>query len=219
MKLISRGFGAIFFGAAFGLLHCGSSSNLGTPLDGGTGGEGGVPLSGTPQNHFPAGTTCRATRPAGQNNDDGGKTCDADAATFCACGSDAECTDGNNGRCIINGNAGPHCSYDACFASTDCATGSSCACGDIDPSSYNSCVPSNCRVDTDCGANGFCSPSYGTCGKFGGEYEGVYCHTKNDTCINDSDCTGNGSTNVGTGYCSYSTESNAWACSYTACAG
>jgi hypothetical protein len=74
-------------------------------------------------------------------------------------------------------------------------------------------------VDTDCGANGFCSPSYGSCGKFGGEYEGVYCHTAKDTCVNDSDCTGGGANGDGPGLCAFDTESNAWACSYTFCAG
>jgi hypothetical protein len=186
-------------------------------LDGGVGGDGGNPLSGTPLKHFPAGATCRATRPAGTNSGLDAGSCDA--GTFCACGSDSECTGGNNGRCITDGNAGPHCTYDGCFASSDCATGSSCACGDIDSYSFNTCVPSNCSVDTDCGANGFCSPSYGTCGSFGGEYGGIYCHTPQDTCINDSDCTTINGTPNESGYCAYSTEVGAWTCSNSVCAG
>ena len=222
MRLISKAIGVVSIGAAIGLVHCGGSTNLGTPAgsDGGVLGDGGHPILGeVPLKHLPVGATCRATRPSGSSNDDGGKLCDADAGSFCACGSDSECTDGNNGRCIVNGNAGYHCTYDECASSADCTTAStSCACGDINAGSYNVCVPSNCKVDTDCGANGYCSPSYGSCGTFGGEYGGVYCHTANDECVNDSDCTGNGETS-GPGYCAFDTTKAAWACSYSVCAG
>lgn len=220
MRLISSGFGVLCVGAAIGLIHCGGSttsdaSNPGS--DGGVVGDGGghPPIGEVPLKHFPAGATCRSTRPAGQNNDDGGKTCDADAGAFCQCGSDSECTDGTNGRCIITGNGGPHCTYDACSTSADCTgANTSCACGDVDPSSYNVCVPSNCKVDTDCGSNGYCSPSLGSCGTYGGEYGGVYCHTANDECVNDSDCS-----DGGRGFCAFDTEAAKWSCQYTVCAG
>jgi hypothetical protein len=213
MKLNLRGLiAALFAVSAAGLLHCGSSSNLGTPQTG----DGGIQPGETPLEHFPAGFSCRATRPAGINTDSG--SCDADAGANCTCNADSECRDGKNGRCVVVGNGRPICDYDECFAASDCASGSSCACGDIYAISNNVCVPSNCRVDTDCGANGFCSPSYGSCGKFGGEYEGIYCHTAKDTCVNDSDCTG-GANGNGPGFCAFATESNAWECSYTFCAG
>ncbi|MEO8874954.1 MAG: hypothetical protein ABI461_05140, partial [Polyangiaceae bacterium] len=166
---------------------------------------------------FPAGSTCRASRPAGSSFDDGGKACGADAGSYCACGSDAECTGGENGRCITNTNAGPHCTYDECATAGDCATGSSCGCGDVTSGSFNACVPSNCRVDTDCGATGFCSPTLGGCGTYGGEYAGVYCHTANDECTNDSDCSGGGT--GGRGFCGFTIESGKWTCQYTQCAG
>ena len=77
------------------VVNCGSSTNLETPGDGGTAGDGGPGSDGgkilltPPLKHLPAGSTCRSTRPAGMNFDDGGKTCDPDAGTFCSCGSDS----------------------------------------------------------------------------------------------------------------------------------
>ncbi len=223
-QLIFRSLIVVGFGASVTLMDCGSSTNLGTPSDGGLviNGDGSNIVLTPPLNHFPAGATCRSTRPPGINSDDGGKTCDPDAGTFCGCGSDSECTAGTNGRCIVNGNAGPHCTYDECASSADCtAANTSCACGDIDPSSNNVCVPSNCKVDTDCGANGYCSPSYGSCGTYGGEYGGIYCHTANDQCTNDTDCTdaGSGAVSGGPGYCAFDTEAAKWTCQYTRCAG
>ncbi len=49
-------------------------------------------------------------------------------------------------------------------------------------------MPGNCRVDSDCGANGFCSPTATSDGC--GEVAGYYCHTAADSCTNDSDCEG-----------------------------
>ncbi len=126
MKLNLRGLVAALFAVpAAGLLHCGSSSNLGTPQTG----DGGIQPGETPLEHFPAGFSCRATRPAGINTDSG--SCDADAGANCTCNADSECTDGKNGRCVVMGNGRPICDYDECFAASDCAGGSSCACGDI----------------------------------------------------------------------------------------
>jgi hypothetical protein len=135
------------------------------------------------------------------------------------CGSDAECSAGTNGRCIVNGNAGPHCDYDMCFTSSDCASGKSCGCGDLTSESANVCVPSNCSVDTDCGPEGYCSPTLDeTCGPYGGEYAGVYCHTPQDECFNDSDCGADGAS-FGSSYCVYFLETGKWACHTGQCAG
>lgn len=191
------------------LVACGgNTAGTGTGADGGpTGGPFGVPTL-----HIPAGTSCRTTRPAG--NEPNGYTC-PDAGFSGCCSSDAECTDGQNGRCTITGNGGPHCTYDECTTSNDCATGKSCGCGDVNQYSFNTCVPSNCRTDADCGANGYCSPTLDfTCGTYGGEYTGVYCHTPKDQCMNDSDC-GN-ATNA---RCSYNPESSRWECATSMCAG
>jgi hypothetical protein len=68
----------------------------------------------------------------------------------------------------------------------------------------------NCRVDTDCGAQGYCSPSSGTsiCGD---SLAGYYCHTASDECIDDSDCLQNPN-NAGIPGCVYSTTDSHWVC-------
>jgi hypothetical protein len=106
------------------------------------------------------------------------------------CIMDSQCTSGADGRCVMAG--GPiedcQCTYDTCMHDTDCPTGELCACHG---SPYvggdgNTCVQGNCRVDSDCGSGGYCSPSYNTmsCGGLAG----YYCHTPNDTCLDDTDC-------------------------------
>jgi hypothetical protein len=100
------------------------------------------------------------------------------------------------------------CTYDACEHDTDC-TGETCAChgSPYMASLGNSCVQGNCRIDADCGANGYCSPSEdpNSCGGL----LGYYCHTANDQCIDDSDCASSG---VGLEVCGYSTTTNIWSC-------
>jgi hypothetical protein len=70
----------------------------------------------------------------------------------------------------------------------------------------NHCVTGNCRVDGDCGAGGWCSPSYSTngCGSIGG----YHCHTTRDLCINDTECPKSG----GPATCSYDTTLGYWQC-------
>jgi hypothetical protein len=100
----------------------------------------------------------------------------------------------------------------------------------------NVCVTgSNCQVDSDCGPGGYCSPSQvgvlcfcpspALCGDAGGCSEfvdggwvqvpcscgdacghGYFCHTCNDTCVDDSDCGGHGT-------CNYDTPNQRWSCS------
>ena len=76
----------------------------------------------------------------------------------------------------------------------------------------NECVPGNCRVDADCGAGWFCSPTVGLVGPFYG-VAGHYCHTADDTCVDDGDCIDD------TYYCAYSREVGHWACSNVRTAG
>jgi hypothetical protein len=91
---------------------------------------------------------------------------------------------------------------------TDCPTGQACACAGSPYTNNqdNYCIAGNCRVDTDCGPGGYCSPSDNTmsCGSLGG----YYCHTPNDLCIDDSDCSSSGGFQV----CAYSTTSSRWEC-------
>jgi hypothetical protein len=119
---------------------------------------------------------------------------------------DSDCTSGVNGRCNMN-NGGAvfcRCTYDACMHDTDCPTGQACAChgADFHPDS-NECIAGNCRVDADCGANGFCSPTIGGCGGLAG----YYCHTAGDLCVDDTDCT-TGSLQA----CEYVSASARWEC-------
>ncbi len=101
------------------------------------------------------------------------------------------------------------CTSDTCTADSPCTTmGGPCACrgepfrGEIG----NTCVPGNCKTDSDCGVGGYCSPSTGnsTCGGL----VGYYCHTPRDTCIDDVDCTSTGGPMV----CTDQTAVGHWAC-------
>jgi hypothetical protein len=91
---------------------------------------------------------------------------------------------------------------------TDCATGQACAChgSPYEGGKGNTCTGGNCRIDGDCGAGGYCSPSYSSnnCGSLGG----YYCHTPADTCTDDTDCVGTG----GPAACAYSTTAARWQC-------
>jgi Cys-rich repeat protein len=130
------------------------------------------------------------------------------------CKSDA----GTNGRCRYStgGAIFCSCSYDSCLHDTDCPSGDTCAChGSPFVAGGNFCIKSGCRVDSDCGAGGYCSPAYntGSCGSL----LGYYCHTPKDQCVNDSDCVGDGGGLPEK--CSYSTSSGYWMCmKYGLCA-
>jgi Cys-rich repeat protein len=90
---------------------------------------------------------------------------------------------------------------------TDCAAGQACAChGSAYTSTGNTCLAGDCRVDSDCGAGGYCSPAYNTASC--GGLLGYFCHTAKDQCIDDSDC----STSSGLQVCTYSKTSGTWQC-------
>lgn len=127
------------------------------------------------------------------------------------CSSDAQCADaGPGGRCV-EGNGGIaycYCTYDACADDSACPVDQTCAChgSPYAGGQGNHCVPGNCRVDSDCGIGGWCSPTYSTmgCGALGG----YYCHTPLDQCVNDSDCVDAGGIDV----CAYDTTASYWRC-------
>lgn len=129
-----------------------------------------------------------------------------------SCATDAHCTDGVNGRCEER--RGTACTYDECFEDSECNTGGPCACEGGFWSDSNACLLGNCRTDADCG-DGYCSPSFGDCGDYAGVI-GYYCHTPEDTCIDDADC---GGSDMGPGYCMYRPEVARWACGYGQCVG
>jgi hypothetical protein len=149
-----------------------------------------------------------------------------DAGVSVMCMRDSDCTAGTNGRCDpmlrING---CQCSYDQCFADSDCTTSAGpCECrpttsimaGQVAPgvTPTNVCKGGNCRVDKDCGGGaGYCSPSLGACGNYAGVI-GYYCHTPQDKCTDDADCAAQGG-----GDCRFDQVSAAWLCQKTQCAG
>jgi len=203
--------------------HCGSTTSV-VPgnTDGGDNHDGGPPSLMPPTNHRPTATACSTTRPPGIDTDAGAP----DSGVVGQCTSDADCTMGDNGRCLPPGGnaAGDYCTYDACSTDGDCGTGKVCVCGTDEPPygrTANACVPGNCRVDSDCGAKGYCSPTEATsCGNRSGTV-GYYCHTAGDDCTNDSDCAGttDGGATMGPGYCAWQPTVGKWACSYGICTG
>ena len=139
------------------------------------------------------------------------------------CKGDAECRNGSNGHCERNMVAHAHfenrCIYDRCSTDDDCkkreedplSTGP-CTCGE--KGEVNACLAGNCRTDADCGSSGFCSPSRDfECGYEGSS--GYYCHTRDDQCVNDSDCAIDGGKQ--SAQCRYDPNANRWACASTEC--
>jgi hypothetical protein len=202
-----------FIGAAASiLLACGGSTSVTTTQDGGTVDAGGGDAghgSGVALDHRASANACDHDRPTTE------PVIYSDAgAPFVACTKNADCTAGENGRCVGNGHSGYQCSYDTCFSDADCGA-AVCACATSDGA--NHCLTANCHVDTDCpsiGGNvtGFCSPSLGSCGNYSGTV-GYFCHTADDECTNDADCGG------ASAYCQYERTIGHWRCSTTQCAG
>ena len=127
----------------------------------------------------------------------------------------------------------PRCSYDECADDSDCPAAAPCLCRPSATSgAANFCYGGgNCRVDGDCGPGGFCSPSLvndlcacvdtpcppdagAVCSVNGVEVpcmcnscgHGYYCHTRQDACLDDSDCPSGAS-------CNYDTFTARWRCS------
>ena len=157
-----------------------------------------------PMNHRTDDSQCATPPPAG--------TCTM-SSQGSACTADGQCTAGVNGRCIMS-TSGPvscACEYDACLQDTDCPSGELCVCqgSAYRQAALNACVTSNCRVDSDCGPGGYCSPSLGN-GYDGcaGSIYGYFCHVPSDGCVNDADCSAMGTGNR----CEWSPASGHWGC-------
>ena len=131
------------------------------------------------------------------------------------CGSHDECTDGINGRCTGSEFHGYRCTYDTCFDDSACEAGP-CSCrgatGGVGSGGQNHCTAGNCQTDSDCGPRGYCSPSQGSCGEYGGTV-GYYCHTCEDECTDDADCGGYPS------HCDFNEVAGRWQCEEGQCAG
>jgi len=143
-------------------------------------------------------------------------------ATSCASNADCGGDAGSQFPSCLSG----QCSFDACLTDSDCPSHHVCACssdyyGGNGEYHANVCVPSNCQVDSDCGATGYCSPTVdASCGSRSGVV-GYYCHGADDDCTNDSDCSGanDGGPTQGPGYCAWQPTVGKWACSYGVCSG
>jgi hypothetical protein len=128
-----------------------------------------------------------------------------------SCQHNSDCTEGENGRCVqTRFGCFSVCSYDTCVSDADCGARQACNCREsATDSAPNYCLAhGNCRIDADCGTNGYCSPSLigalcactsvdycktlgddscvCSCGdSCGHDY---FCHTPADECTDDSDC-------------------------------
>ncbi len=67
-----------------------------------------------------------------------------------------------------------------------------------------------------CGAGGYCSPSLGECGNYD-KAVGYFCHTQDDECSDDSDCTGGIASSPA--YCAFMPAVGHWRCSTAQCVG
>lgn len=160
-----------------------------------------VGCSRAPLVHRAAAETCDREREPGNPIITGGRP---------ECVKDADCTSGENGRCVNAGfgsgaGAVAKCSYDACFVDDACTRGGACVCGASNSIENNYCARGNCHTDPDCGHNGFCSPSLGICGRALGT-DGYYCHTCDDECVDDSDC------KQPAFFCGYAPDLKRWKC-------
>jgi hypothetical protein len=118
---------------------------------------------GPPAHHRAASVDCPADRgPIAAT-----PACDVATDPTCPeadCVTDADCTAGTNGRCshLHRGPASIRlfCTYDECARNDDCPSGA-CLCRESSESSAaNECFDAgDCRLDSDCGPGGFCSPS------------------------------------------------------------
>ncbi len=127
------------------------------------------------------------------------------------CDSDAKCTEGLNGRCLLDSNFGRECTYDGCFNDDDCGTDTVCSCGQdrhsdskFGRADENVCVSAACRTNEDCGDE-FCKPNSGQCHEGRGRVSQYFCTTENDECRNDSDCSDDL-------ICSFSPDLKHWRC-------
>ena len=158
-----------------------------------------------PEHHRPGGESCDMERAAGEAS----SMLDGD------CSTDADCTEGMNGRCLVASRISrTYCSYDQCITDGDCGD-AVCRCGAAGSTEANGCYAGNCVTDADCGATGYCSPSLGSCGDYEGTV-GYFCRTCADECVSDADCGGG---EPGGPFCAFEPGVGHWKCFNTHCVG
>jgi hypothetical protein len=99
------------------------------------------------------------------------------AAVAPACGTDADCTYLENGRCLSSGLFGSSGCVSSCEMDADCEPGSACLCGAV----ANVCVPATCESDADCGGNLLCA-SYWVSVSICTSSQGFACQLPDDDC-------------------------------------
>lgn len=167
--------------------------------------------AGIPADHRPSAEACDSPRPS--EVPDGGFSPGSGS-----CSVDADCADGGwSGRCVLStATDAPFCTYDECREDSDCGDAGVCVCRSGQGYDTNVCVPGDCRVDADCGDGGYCSPVVLGCAGLTG-IAGYYCHTPQDECVNDSDCT---DTAVQDLHCVFQVGKNPrWVCGPVDCSG
>lgn len=102
------------------------------------------------------------------------------------CRLDAECTDGQYGRCTLivlpapgEQEIGCRCEYGGCLSDAECRPDQLCAPPGVTEDPVGTCVPASCRDDSDCG-DVFCSSMGGG--------RGFACQHPDDECDSDRDC-------------------------------
>jgi hypothetical protein len=155
---------------------------------------------------------CDSYREAGPVWDaDGDGQLDTEDYEEADCLSDAECTDGLNGRCIGDEwGYQVYCSYDQCLTDEDCDNGAVCACGGDED--RNVCMSSSCTINSDCAEGELCVQDTFAC-----HDSGWHCMAPDAACLSDSDCPDEegASAPLGMGDCTYS--DGAWECAFNYC--
>lgn len=100
-----------------------------------------------------------------------------------SCSTAGDCTDKLHGSCQNNMFEGCTCKY-GCTTDADCDAGQICACAGV-IGEQATCVPTDCRIDDDCG-DGLCGLSkYEDC--CGDEYK-IACASPDAECHSNADC-------------------------------
>ncbi len=142
-------------------------------------GDAGLPLEPNPDSRIHA-DTCTGERPPteGFGGFEG-------LPEWTGCGTDADCVDGPQGRCVRAGAFRGECTYHDCTSSSDCDVGQTCVCA-AGVAARNRCVPDEC--------DGVCGDEYCildvACGgvlRMRGP-SAVACQSTEDECRQDSDC-------------------------------
>jgi hypothetical protein len=172
------------------------------------GGQGGGPAP----EHRPVAVACAATP--------GPATPPPDAAPV-TCTTNTDCQPEGGAvfaRFVCRGGA---CTADQCLTDDDCPVGQACGCANQViglGNRVNSCLPSSCRIDADCGPTGLCSPAHsGHCGSL----SGYHCRKAADACQTNEDCpcAADAGPTLGPN-CEYAPEVDRWQClSFTVCGG